>query len=60
MYSQQLLRVHHDEWLRHAESRRLVKEARAEARETEPSHRRAGTQRVRFGALGLRGPLRHA
>ncbi len=27
MYSQQLLRVNHDEWLRHAETRRMVKQA---------------------------------
>ena len=27
MYSQQLLRVQHDEWLRHAETRRLIKES---------------------------------
>ncbi len=60
MYSQQLLRVHHDEWLRAAESHRMVKQARAEARETAPSHRRTRPQRVRFGALGLRRPLRHA
>lgn len=60
MYSQQLLQVHHDEWLRQAQARRLVKQARAEARETARSHRRSGPQRVLFGALGLRRPLRHA
>jgi hypothetical protein len=56
MYSQQLLRVNHDEWLRAAENRRLVKQARESA---QPS-RHASPQRPRFGALGLRGRLRHA
>lgn len=60
MYSQQLLRIRHDEWLRYAESRRMVNQARAEARETAPSHRRARPKRVLFGALGMRRPLRHA
>jgi hypothetical protein len=58
MYSQQLLRINNDEWLRYAETRRLVKQA--EARETERSHQRARPQRVRFGALGLRRSLRRA
>jgi hypothetical protein len=57
MYSQQLLRVNHDEWLRYAETRRMVKQARSEARE---SARRIRPQRVGFGALVLRRPLRHA
>lgn len=30
MYSTQMLRVQHDEWLRHAETRRLVKRAASE------------------------------
>jgi hypothetical protein len=59
MYSQQLIRVHHDEWLRYAESRRLIKQAVAEARQAESQRRRARPQRVRF-ALALRRPLRHA
>jgi hypothetical protein len=32
MYSPQLLRVHHDEWLRHAETRRLIKQAAVSGR----------------------------
>jgi hypothetical protein len=56
MYSQQLLRVNHDEWLRSAEQRRLVKQARESAQ----PNRHAGPQRPRFAAHGLRGRLRHA
>ncbi len=59
MYSQQLLRVNHDEWLRYAESRRMVKQASAEARETDRPGRRSGPQRPLFGGLPRR-PLRHA
>ena len=60
MYSEQLLRVNHDEWLRYAESHRLVKQARSEARETAGSRRHPGPERVLFRAFGLRRPLRHA
>jgi hypothetical protein len=60
MYSQQLLRIQHDEWLRYAESRRLIKQAAAEAREPERPRRRMRPQRALFGALGLRRPVSHA
>ncbi len=53
----QLLRVHHDEWLRHAEVRRQIKQAAAESSE---SARRAGRERHPLGvlrALGLRRPV---
>jgi hypothetical protein len=60
MYSQQLLRIHQDEWLRYAETRRLVKQAAAEARGTKPPRRRMRRRRALFGALALRGPFRHA
>ena len=56
MYSQQLLRVNHDEWLRAAEQRRLVKQARESAQ----PNRHASPERPRFVAHGLRGRLRHA
>ena len=60
MYSQQLLRINHDEWLRYAENRRMVKQARDEARQNARSHRRSRRPRALFGPLGLRRPLRHA
>jgi hypothetical protein len=60
MYSQQLLRVHHDEWLRYAETRRLVKQAAADARESVRPSRRARAQHGLFGGLGLRRPVSHA
>jgi hypothetical protein len=60
MYSQQLLRVHHDEWLRAAETHRMVKQAKAERRDAAQSARHTHPQHVRFGGLGLRRPLRHA
>jgi hypothetical protein len=56
MYSQQLLRINHDEWLRTAENRRLVKQARESAQ----LGRHARPQRTHLGALALRRPLRHA
>jgi hypothetical protein len=56
MYSEQLLRVHHDEWLRQAEARRLVKLAHSNAQ----PQRRSRPRRDRFSAVGLRRPLRHA
>jgi hypothetical protein len=56
MYSQQLLRINHDEWLRQAENRRLVKQATAEARESARPRRRSDL----FGGLALRRPVRHA
>ncbi|MGN6869398.1 MAG: hypothetical protein ACTHMY_13445 [Solirubrobacteraceae bacterium] len=60
MYSQQLLRINHDEWLRYAETRRMVKQARAAARQNAPARRRTQPQRSLFGGLALRRPLRHA
>ncbi len=56
MYSQQLLRINHDEWLRAAETRRLVKQAR----EASQPGRHVRPPRPRFGAIGQRRPLRHA
>ena len=53
MYSQQILRVNHDEWLRYAESRRMVKQARETARRLRP-------RRIVFSAPAPRRPLRHA
>jgi hypothetical protein len=38
--SQQLLRVHHEEWLRHAEARRLIKQAADDSRGSERAPRR--------------------
>jgi hypothetical protein len=60
MYSQQLLRVHHDEWLRHAETRRLIKQAKAEARHAGRPRTRVRPRRALLGALGLRRPVSHA
>jgi hypothetical protein len=60
MYSQQLLHINHDEWLRYAEKRRLVKQARAAARQNAPAPRRSRPQHALFAGLGLRGRLRHA
>lgn len=57
MYSQQLLRVHHDEWLRYAETRRVIKQAAAEARESAQPRRRTRSHRALLGALSLRRPL---
>lgn len=51
--SHQLLRVHHDEWLRYAETRRLVKQA-------DGSPRKPRRLRVRRPALAFGRPLRHA
>jgi hypothetical protein len=45
MYSQQLFRVRHDEWLRYAETRRLVKQVAASSRGS----------RGRRGSRGQRG-----
>jgi hypothetical protein len=53
--SPQLLRVHHDEWLRHAETRRLIKQATAAV--STPAHRRV---RVTRRAPRLGRPLRQA
>jgi hypothetical protein len=60
MYSHQLLRVNHDEWLRYAESRRLVKQAAAEAREAARPARRSRPRRALFGGLRSRRPFRYA
>ena len=57
MYSQQLLRINHDEWLRHAETQRLIKQAKAVSRGSAP---RARHGRRPLGGLALRSPLRHA
>jgi len=55
--SHQLLRVHQDEWLRHAETRRLTKQAESAAGASvrSPQHRRIRRPTLRFGR-----PLRHA
>jgi hypothetical protein len=60
MYSQQLLRVHQDEWLRYAETRRRIKHAAAAERQSARPRPRTRPQRALFGALGLRRPVRHA
>jgi hypothetical protein len=48
--SEQLLRVHHDEWLRHAETRRQIKHAAAAPGGSVPARRRV---RIRRPALRL-------
>jgi hypothetical protein len=55
--SQQMLRVHHDEWLRYAETRRLVSQAKAEPRQ-ESGRIVRGQPRLR--ALRLGRPVGHA
>jgi hypothetical protein len=55
--SQQLLRAHHDEWLRQAEIRRLVKQAAAEPAGSTPPARRG---RFRRPARLLGRALPHA
>ena len=60
MYSQQMLRVNHDEWLRYAATRRLLKQAAAEASEYERPSGRTRPQRRRLGALGVRRRISHA
>lgn len=53
--SHQMLRVHYDEWLRHAETRRLIKQA---AEERSASGARRGRRQVAFWrGLGLRRPV---
>jgi hypothetical protein len=54
--SPQLLRVHHDEWLRHAETQRLIKQAAASG----VSARARRRARVRRSASRLGHPLRLA
>jgi hypothetical protein len=55
--SQQMLRVHHDEWLRRAEARRLVGQVRDERRlESRPLARRP----PRLRRLRLGRPVSHA
>ena len=56
MYSQQLLRAHHDEWLRQAEISRLIKQADPSSASPRPARR----PRIRRPALRLGRPLRHA
>jgi hypothetical protein len=55
--SNQMLRVHHDEWLRYAETRRLIKQAAASAQASTPARRRLGIRRpaFRFGRLASQG-----
>ena len=55
--SQQMLRVHHDEWLRDAEMRRLVRQAKAEPR---PGSRRIIRRQPRLRLPRLGRPVRHA
>ncbi len=51
MYSQQLLRINHDEWLRHAETRRLIKQAAVGGRNVATASRGSVLGRV---AMALR------
>ncbi len=55
--SQQMLRVHHDEWMRYAESRRLVNHATTERR---AESRRVLARQPRLRSLRLGRPVRHA
>jgi hypothetical protein len=55
--SQQMLRVHHDEWLRYAETRRLVSQAKAERA---PESHRIVRRRPRLRAPRLGRPVSHA
>jgi hypothetical protein len=55
--SNQLLRVHRDEWLRHAETRRLIKQAAASS---DASGRSPQRRRIRRPALRFGRPPRHA
>jgi len=55
--SQQMLRVHHDELMRHAESRRLVGQAKAERR---PESRRVVARQPKLRSLRLGRSVRHA
>jgi hypothetical protein len=57
--SHQLLRAHHDEWLRYAESRRLIKQAEA-SNASDASVRSSRRVRVRRPVLRFGRPLRHA
>ena len=60
MYSHQMLRAHHDEWMRSAEARRLAKQLAAASPR---SARRPRQRRRRLGlvrGLGLRHPVSHA
>jgi hypothetical protein len=53
--SQQMLRVHHDEWMRYAESRRSVSQATTERR---VASRRVLARQSRL-RLRLSRPVRH-
>ena len=55
--SHQLLRVHQDEWLRHAETRRLTEQAAASSGASGRSPRR---RRIRRPVQRFGRPLRHA
>jgi hypothetical protein len=47
-----MLRVHHDEWLRYAETRRTIKRAAAAVRTSSPEPARATVRRpLRLGRL---------
>ena len=46
--SHQLLRVRHDEWLRQAETRRMIKRAVAESRAVSPKSSRSSVGRPVF------------
>jgi hypothetical protein len=52
-----MLRVHHDEWLRDAEMRRLVRQAKVES---QPDSRRIIGRQPRLRALRLGRPATHA
>jgi hypothetical protein len=55
--SHQMLRVNHDEWLRYAETRRLISEARAASR---GSARASGRRPFRRSPFRLSRQLRQA
>ena len=55
--SHQLLHVHRDEWLRHAETGRLIKQAAAPS---DASGRSPWRRRIRRPALRFGGLLHHA
>jgi hypothetical protein len=46
--SHQMLRVHHDEWLRYAETRRMIKRAQAETRASSAKSARSSARRPQF------------
>ncbi len=58
--STQLLRVHHEEWLRHAETRRLIKQSAAASSRSSRRGRRPGRSRGLLRGLGRRRPVSSA